>query len=133
MHQPRTAAAIVMVLLLAACGRDEETADIAHAEPVPVAPVSATNVMGGPASGADVYTRACAMCHAAGVANAPRTGDPAAWGPRIAQGKNKLYLHAIDGYLGDRGVMPPKGGHPALPEADVKAAVDHIVAQVETE
>lgn len=133
MQLPGTIAAVMTAFLLAACGRgedaQEERASVAQ---VPaVAPVSTTSVMGGPASGADVYARACAMCHEAGVANAPRTDDPSAWAPRIARGKGKLYMHAIDGYLGEKGIMPPKGGHPALPEADVRAAVDHIVAQVE--
>jgi cytochrome c5 len=66
-------------------------------------------------------------CHGAGIAGAPKYGDKAAWAPRIAQGSNVLYDHALKGFQGKAGVMPPKGGSSA-PDADVKAAVDYMVA-----
>lgn len=78
--------------------------------------------------GQDVYGKACVACHAAGVAGAPKLGDTADWKPRIAQGKNVLYEHAIKGYQGKKGMMPPKGGATNLPDDDVKAAVDYMVA-----
>ena len=81
------------------------------------------------ASGKAVYDRACAMCHAAGVAGAPKLGDKAAWGPRIAQGNDTLYTHALKGFQGKAGVMPPKGGNMSLKDEDVKAAVDYMVLQ----
>jgi cytochrome c5 len=65
-------------------------------------------------------------CHGAGIAGAPKVGDKAAWTARIAQGNPTLYEHAIKGYQGKAGVMPPKGGSTA-PDADVKAAVDYMV------
>ena len=80
------------------------------------------------AGGEGVYKNACVACHGAGIAGAPKTGDKAAWTARIAQGKPKLYDHAILGYQGKAGVMPAKGGNPALADADVKAAVDYMVA-----
>jgi cytochrome c5 len=55
-------------------------------------------------------------------------GDKAAWAPRIAQGPNVLHDHAIKGFQGKAGVMPAKGGNTSLSDADVKAAVDHMVA-----
>ncbi|RYY90710.1 MAG: cytochrome c5 family protein, partial [Comamonadaceae bacterium] len=55
--------------------------------------------------------------------------DKADWGPRIAQGNDTLYEHAIKGFQGKKGVMPAKGGNTALPDADVKAAVDYMVSQ----
>jgi len=67
------------------------------------------------------------VCHAAGVAGAPKLGDKAAWSARIAQGTSVLYVHAINGFQGKVGVMPPKGGSPAS-DADVKAAVDYMVS-----
>jgi cytochrome c5 len=85
--------------------------------------------MGAAASGSDVYTKTCAMCHAAGVAGAPKIGDKSDWGPRIAQGKDRLYTHAIEGFQGKKGVMPPKGGNTTLADTDVKAAVDYMIAQ----
>lgn len=66
------------------------------------------------------------MCHAAGVAGAPKPGDKADWGPRIAQGKDTLYKHAIEGFTGAKGMMPAKGGAANLSDADVKAAVDYM-------
>jgi len=64
----------------------------------------------------------------AGVAGAPKTGDKAGWAPRVAQGKDTLYKHAIGGFQGKMGVMPAKGGNTSLSDADVKAAVDYMLA-----
>ena len=82
----------------------------------------------GAADGRKVYDGACIACHGAGIAGAPKFGDKAAWAPRIAQGTNVLYDHAIKGFQGKGGVMPPKGGAMQLSDADVKAAVDAMVA-----
>ncbi|WP_414708970.1 c-type cytochrome [Ramlibacter sp.] len=90
---------------------------------------SNTAAMGAGASGQTVYSSTCAMCHAASVAGAPKPGDKAEWKPRIAQGKDTLYQHAINGFTGKKGMMPPKGGNTSLPDADVKAAVDYMVSQ----
>ena len=60
----------------------------------------------------------------------PQTGDTAAWGPRIDKGIDILYGNAINGYTGELGMMPAKGGNPALSDEEVKAAVDYIVGQV---
>ncbi|MEK9941190.1 MAG: c-type cytochrome [Gammaproteobacteria bacterium] len=79
--------------------------------------------------GAQVYQSACMACHAAGIAGAPRTGDKAAWADRIAQGADTLYTHAIGGFQGKAGVMPAKGGNASLTDDEVRAAVDHMVAQ----
>jgi len=78
-----------------------------------------------PKSGLEVYQQVCAVCHGAGIAGAPKTGDKAAWKPRIAQGVATLYTHAIGGIR----MMPAKGGNPSLADAEVKAAVDYLVAQ----
>ena len=78
--------------------------------------------------GKKVYDTACTACHAAGIAGAPKFGDKAAWAPRIAQGTDVLYDHAIKGFQGKAGVMPAKGGNTSLSDADVKAAVDYMVA-----
>jgi cytochrome c5 len=76
-------------------------------------------------SGSEVYQAACGACHAAGLAGAPKTGDAGAWTARIAQGKDTLYTHAIQGFK----LMPAKGGNASLSDAEVKAAVDYLVAQ----
>lgn len=84
---------------------------------------------GAEVSGKDVYSSACFACHGTGAAGAPKLGDKAAWGPRIAQGSDTLYKHAINGFTGGSGVMPAKGGRADLSDAAVKAAVDHMVAE----
>ncbi len=80
-----------------------------------------------PKDGTAAYETACAACHGAGIAGAPKVGDKAAWGPRIAQGKDTLYKHAIQGLNGKTGVMPAKGGRTDWPDDLIKQAVDHII------
>jgi len=70
-----------------------------------------------------LYAQACAVCHASGVANAPKLGDKAAWAPRLAAGVDGLTASAIKG----KGAMPPKGGT-AAPDAEIKAVVAYMVA-----
>ena len=72
-----------------------------------------------------LYTQICQTCHMAGIANAPKLGDKAAWAPRLAQGVDGLTASAIKG----KGAMPPKGGS-AASEADIKAVVAYMVASV---
>jgi cytochrome c5 len=93
------------------------------------ASASTTAAMGAGGGGQTVYTSTCAMCHAAGVSGAPKPGDKEDWKPRIAQGKDTLYQHAITGFQGKKGMMPPKGGNTSIADADVKAAVDFMVDQ----
>jgi cytochrome c5 len=80
---------------------------------------------GGTLDGATIYGNLCTGCHAAGVANAPKLvqGD---WTARIAQGKDTLHKHAIEGF----NAMPPKGGNPALTDEQVIATVDWMLTQL---
>jgi cytochrome c5 len=94
--------------------------------PAPAAPAASG---GNVAKGEAVYKQICFACHDAGVAGAPKLGDKAAWAPRIAQGNDTLYTHSIKGFQGKAGMMPAKGGNMSLSDADVKAAVDYMVAQ----
>jgi cytochrome c5 len=96
------------------------------AAPAPVATVAAAAPAA--ADGKKVYEAGCIACHGAGIAGAPKFGDKAAWAPRIAQGANTLYTHALGGFTGKGGMMPPKGGNAALSDPDVKAAVDYMVS-----
>ena len=119
---------LVCSALLAACGKPEATAPAAEntttAPAVAAAAPEAENAVG-----KSIYGKTCALCHAAGVAGAPKPGDKADWGPRIAQGNDMLYKHAIEGFNGAKGSMPARGGNPALKDDEVKAAVDFMVAQ----
>jgi cytochrome c5 len=76
-------------------------------------------------AGKALYTQVCQACHAAGVLNAPKYGDKDAWAPRLKEPMETVYNYALHG----RGAMPPKGGSNAS-DADVKAAVDYMVAAV---
>ena len=100
----------------------------AAATPAAPAPAAATPAAGAKADGKKVFETTCSVCHGAGIAGAPKFGDKAAWAPRIAQGTNVLYQHALQGFQGKSGVMPPRGGNTALGDADVKAAVDYMAA-----
>ena len=78
-----------------------------------------------PEGGERVYQQACALCHEAGVAGSPMTGDTAGWAIRIEQGRDKLVSNSIAGI----GVMPPKGGQSQLSDAEVASAVDYLIQQ----
>ncbi|MFM1886142.1 MAG: hypothetical protein RL026_1299 [Pseudomonadota bacterium] len=80
-----------------------------------------------PTTGEEAYNVACVACHGAGIGGAPKAGDKAAWAPRVAQGKDTLYSHAINGFQ-KAGVMPAKGGRVDFSDDLVKAAVDHMLA-----
>lgn len=75
------------------------------------------------AQGKAVYEKTCGVCHATGVAGAPKLGDKAAWKEHIAHGLDHMAEIAIRG----EGAMPPRGGNPKLSEAEVRAAVAYIM------
>lgn len=79
-----------------------------------------------PRSGEEVYNIACGACHASGVAGAPKTGDKAAWAPRMAKGMETLVANAINGI----GAMPAKGGNPTISDAEIKATVEYMTVDV---
>jgi cytochrome c5 len=88
----------------------------------PAAAFTATGAMA--ADGKTVYDQTCNVCHAAGVAGAPKLGDKAAWAPRLAVGKDALVASVVKG----KGAMPPKAGNAGLSEADIRAAVEYFAA-----
>jgi len=78
------------------------------------------------ADGKAVYDKACAVCHAAGVAGAAKLDDKTKWGPLVKQGADALTASVVKG----KGAMPPKGGAASLSDADIKAAVEYMLGQV---
>ena len=98
-------------------------APAASAEPAPVASAAGTGDL---VKGEQIYTSTCLACHGAGVLGAPKFGDKAVWGSRIAQGIDTLHTNSINGIR----MMPPKGGNATLKDEDVKAAVDYMVSMV---
>lgn len=85
--------------------------------------VAAAAPAAGAVDGEAVYKQACSACHAVGAAGAPKSGDKAAWAPRIKKGEDALVASAIKGI----GNMPPKGGNPSLTDAQIRAAVAYQI------
>ncbi|WP_119716803.1 c-type cytochrome [Cognatilysobacter tabacisoli] len=85
---------------------------------------------GGTLDGAVIYDNLCAGCHKSGAGGAPML-VASAWTARIAQGSETMHRHAIEGYTGAAGVMPAKGGNPALTDEQVIATVDWMVANLQ--
>jgi len=88
----------------------------------PVAVVAAAPAPAAGKSGEEVYKAVCAMCHAAGLMNAPKFGDKTLWEPRIKQGYQTLVGNATKGIR----MMPAKGGNPSLTDAEVAGAVKYM-------
>lgn len=78
-------------------------------------------------AGQETYDKACKACHDSGLAGAPKLGAEADWSARLEAGIDTLYDHAINGFQGDSGVMPPKGGQTQLSDEVVRQAVDYMV------
>ncbi|ASR44210.1 cytochrome C [Xanthomonas citri pv. mangiferaeindicae] len=146
LSSPRLAVCAILALALAACGGDRaETTDStapapANAEaspapaPVPASPEVAAAPAAAPAAdgpGAEVFQKACALCHATPGMGAPVVGNQEEWAPRIAKGTDTLYQHALEGFVGESGAMPARGGNPALSDEEVKSAVDHMVSKAQ--
>jgi cytochrome c5 len=81
---------------------------------------------GGSHPGEDTYNRSCFSCHAAGVANAPKTGDAEAWAPRLAKGTEVLVQSVKDGMPPG---MPPMGLCMSCSDEQIAAAIDYMVAR----
>ncbi|WP_426306108.1 c-type cytochrome [Acidovorax facilis] len=96
-------------------------APAAEAAPAAAAPVAAAAAAG---AGEALYKQACQVCHAAGVAGAPKFGDKAAWSARLPTGIDALYNSAAKG----KGAMPPRGGAAQASDADLRAAVEFMAA-----
>jgi cytochrome c5 len=87
---------------------------------------AATSAAPAPATsdvGEKLYKQACAACHVAGVAGAPKFADKAAWAPRIATGMDALVASVVAG----KGIMPAKGGAAGASDADLRAATQYMV------
>ena len=124
--------ATLSLALLTACGKKDDAAPAPSSAPAPVAataPAAAPAPTAENTVGKSVFGKTCALCHAAGVAGAPKPGDKADWGPRIAQGMDLLHKHALEGFTGAKGMMPARGGAASLSDDEVKAAVAFMVDQ----
>ncbi len=139
--------AVVHMANAAGAKFDEPKAAPAAAEPAPTATAPAPTIAAAPAPTASavaeaapaatapvvaaaavpaLYTQVCQACHLAGIANAPKLGDKAAWAPRLAGGVDGLTNSVIAG----KGVMPPKGGAATATDAQIKEVVAYMLASV---
>jgi len=81
-------------------------------------------------TGPQVFNEACIACHGGGIGGAPTLSDTANWAPRIEQGLETLRSHAIDGYAGSTGYMPPKGARMDLSDQEIYDAIDYMLGEV---
>ena len=87
----------------------------------------AATASSGPRDGETVFKGACFACHDTGAAGAPKRGDKAAWEPRIAQGIDTLKKHAIEGFAGKSGMMPPRGTSANCSDEEIENAIHHMI------
>jgi cytochrome c5 len=85
---------------------------------------------GGTTDGKTIFGDLCQTCHTNAAIGAPLITDKAAWKDRLAEGEDVLVKHAIEGFTGKKGTMPPRGGNPSLNDAQVKATVEWMMSQV---
>ena len=80
-----------------------------------------------PRSGEQTVRQVCSACHGAGLLGAPRIGNADAWSARLrrAGSVDGLLVSATNG----RNSMPPRGGVPELSDADLRAAIESMLAQ----
>ena len=125
---------ISVIILLVQLVTSRPTVDPAALEPEAVSrrlqPVGTVEFGAPPAppgarSGEAIVKTLCAACHQAGVANAPKLGDPKDWAPRIKAGLNQMMSIAING----KGAMPARGGDTSLTDAEIARAVVYMANQ----
>jgi cytochrome c5 len=98
-------------------------------KPVGTVVIAEATAPKGSMNGQQVFGQICKTCHETGLAGAPKIGDKVAWQPRIAEGEQTLVQHAIHGFQGKTGVMPPKGGDASLTDEEVHRAVVYLANQ----
>lgn len=137
LHSPPTAAQQQQIeerirpigrVIVAGMDAEPEAAEVDEAVAVapPTLPPAAREL-----DGEGVYRVACTACHTPGIAGAPRTGDADAWEPRLERDFDTLVSRAIEGFQGDAGLMPARGGHANLTDEQVRDAVQYMVDAID--
>ena len=125
---------VVTILLLVKLVLSQPSADpnalkpesvTARLQPVAKVEFGAAPAAAGARRGEDIVKATCAACHQAGVANAPKMGDRAAWAEHIKHGLNAMVATAIKG----KGAMPPRGGDTSLTDVEITRAVVFMANQ----
>lgn len=101
-------------MLLAACGNGSSAPAPASTSNVPLA-AAAPAVM-------KIYEQTCHNCHSVPASGAPQAGDTNAWAPRVAQGRDTLLDHSINGFKS----MPPMGTCTQCTEDDFVALIEYM-------
>ena len=101
----------------------------AAAQAAALAAASSQQAYGGTLDGAVIYQNLCGACHTNGVGGAP-TLTAGGMGARASKGAELLHKHAIEGFTGDAGIMPARGGNPGLTDEQVIASVDWMLGNV---
>ena len=109
--------------------KTDESRVLERIQPVGTVLLADASAPAGNLTGVQVFDQVCKTCHGAGIAGAPKVGDKGAWAPRIAQGDKVLFQHAIAGFQGKSGLMPPKGGNGDLADVEVERAVVYMANQ----
>lgn len=122
----------VIIWPLSMIGKGDPSAESADEAELRIQPVARVELKkaaapsdGKPRSAEAVYNAICKACHDTGVAGAPKTGDKAAWAPRIALGNATLLQSVING----KNAMPPRAGDATLTDDELKAAVDFLTGK----
>ena len=104
---------LVLIVGLSACSESDESSN------------------GTASQGQVLWQENCAVCHQQGLGGAPVIGNKKQWGKRVTQGLPTLIDHALNGYSGETGEMPPRGGNVNLTDEEVKLAVTYMVSKVQ--
>lgn len=91
----------------------------------PATPINSTQAETTQNKGKQIYETKCSICHASGVAGAPKLSDSAEWKKRYQQGMQILLQHVLQGF----NAMPPKGTCTDCSEQDLQDAIDYMLKQ----
>lgn len=95
---------------------------------VPSEPLAAA--FDGSLDGEMIYNNVCMACHTTGAGGAPKL-IASEWDTRLEQGMDMMVQHAIEGFTGENGLMPAKGGRMDLTDEQVKVAVEFMADNLE--
>ena len=124
--EPPAPASASTAAAAAPAGASSSPAIPAPSAAMPAATAAKGAVATAKVDGAKVFASGCNVCHTAGVAGAPKLGDKAAWAPRMGQGIDALTAAVIKG----KGAMPPRGAVANASDAELRGAVEYMVAAV---
>ena len=124
-------AIMTLSLVLTSCGDGKKTDDTKKEvkKEVKETPKADANYTGDVAKGKIVYDANCMACHMTGVTGAPKLDETERWATIYAQGIKVLHEHALKGFQGKIGLMPPKGGFAKLSDNDVKDAIAFMLKE----